>query len=57
MFFPLSGLLVILTLKMHIDKLTGLVVDLCIKIHSSVGPGCFEKVYEELLYYELVKRE
>ena len=38
---------------MEINKLTGLVVDLAIKIHSKVGPGCFEKVYEEILYYEL----
>lgn len=30
-------------------------VDLCIKIHSKIGPGCFEKVYEEILYYELNK--
>jgi GxxExxY protein len=40
---------------MDIDKLTGIVVDVCIKIHSKIGPGCFERVYEELLYYELVK--
>ncbi len=38
---------------MVINKLTGIVVDLCIKIHSKVGQGCFEKVYEEILYYEL----
>jgi GxxExxY protein len=38
---------------MEIDELTGIVVDCCIKIHSKVGPGCFEKVYEEILYYEL----
>lgn len=38
---------------MEISKLTGLIVDLCIKIHSKIGPGCFEKVYEEILYYEL----
>ena len=31
------------------------VVDLCIKIHSRVGPGCFERVYEEILYHELTK--
>jgi len=42
---------------MNIDSLTGIVVDLCIKIHSRVGPGCFEKVYEEILYFELVKQE
>src|SRR6188472_525281 len=40
---------------MDINKLTGIVVDLCIKIHSKIGPGCFEKVYEEILYYELTK--
>ena len=32
---------------MKINELTGIVVGLCIKIHSKVGPGCFEKVYEE----------
>jgi len=40
---------------MDINKLTGIVVDLCIKIHSRIGPGCFEKVYEEILNYELTK--
>ncbi len=38
-----------------IEKLAAVVVDLCIKIHKRVGPGCFERVYEEILYYELVK--
>jgi GxxExxY protein len=41
---------------MNIDEITGKIVDACIKIHSTVGPGCFEKVYEEILYFELVKR-
>jgi GxxExxY protein len=40
---------------MIIDKLTAIVVDVCIKIHRKIGPGCFEKVYEEILYYELTK--
>lgn len=40
---------------MEINKLTGIAVDLCIKIHSRIGPGCFERVYEEILYYELCK--
>ncbi len=44
-----------LFLIMSINELTGVIVDLCIKIHSKVGPGCYEKVYEEVLYYELVK--
>ncbi|MEQ1675101.1 MAG: GxxExxY protein [Chitinophagaceae bacterium] len=40
---------------MDINQLTAIVVDLCIKIHKKVGPGCFERVYEEILYYELTK--
>lgn len=40
---------------MEIDKLTGIIADLCIKIHNKVGPGCFERVYEEILHYELCK--
>ena len=40
---------------MTIDELTAIVIDLCIKIHKRIGPGCFEKVYEEILYYELTK--
>ena len=27
--------------------LTGTIVDLSMKIHTSVGPGCLERVYEE----------
>jgi GxxExxY protein len=40
---------------MHIDEITGIVINACIKIHKAIGPGCFERVYEELLYYELIK--
>lgn len=38
---------------MYIDDLTNLVINLSIKIHIRIGPGCFEKVYEEILYHEL----
>ena len=38
-----------------INELTATVVDLCVKIHSRIGPGCFERVYEEILYHELTK--
>ena len=41
---------------MEIDILTSIVIDYCIKIHSRIGPGCFEKVYEEILNYELIKQ-
>ena len=40
---------------MPIDELTEIVIGVCIKIHSKIGPGCFERVYEEILYYELSK--
>lgn len=40
---------------MPIHELTELVIHLCIKIHKKIGPGCFEKVYEEILCYELTK--
>jgi GxxExxY protein len=42
-------------MQTSIEELAAVVVDLCIKIHKRVGPGCFERVYEEILYYELVK--
>lgn len=38
------------------DLIIGQVVDSSIKIHSRIGPGCFERVYEECLSYELSKR-
>lgn len=42
---------------MNINELTAIVVDLCIKIHRKTGPACFEKVYEEILYYELTRHD
>jgi GxxExxY protein len=41
---------------MEINELTGIVVNTCIRIHTQIGPGCFERVYEEILYYELQKQ-
>lgn len=42
---------------MEINELTGIIVHTCLKIHNRIGPGCYEKVYEEILYYELVKMD
>jgi GxxExxY protein len=39
-----------------INLLTGAVLDACIKIHTTIGPGCFERVYQEAIYYEITKR-
>jgi GxxExxY protein len=41
---------------MQINQVTGIVVDCSLKIHNAIGPGCFERVYEECLYYELIER-
>jgi GxxExxY protein len=43
------------TRPIPINELTEIVIGLCIKIHSKIGPGCFERVYEKILYYKLTK--
>ena len=40
----------------EIDKLTGKIIGLAIKVHQTLGPGFVEKVYEKALSYEF-KRE
>ncbi len=42
---------------MDANLITGIIVDASVKIHSAIGPGCYERVYEELLYFELNKRQ
>lgn len=37
------------------NELAKIVVDLCLKIHRTLGPGLLESVYEEVLCYELRK--
>ncbi len=39
------------------NEIAAIVVDTCFKIHSKLGAGLFESVYEEILFYELSKRE
>lgn len=39
-----------------VNVITGDILDSCIKIHTRLGPGLFESVYEELLVYELKKK-
>ena len=38
------------------NRLSTIIVDTCFKIHTQLGPGLLESVYEEILYYELRKR-
>lgn len=39
------------------NEITKTIIDLCIKIHKTLGPGLLESVYEEVLAYELNKHE
>lgn len=41
---------------MHTNEITGIILEEAIKIHRDLGPGLFESVYEEVLFYRLTKR-
>ena len=38
---------------MNENRIATAIVDTCFKIHTTLGAGLFESVYEEILYYEL----
>ena len=41
---------------MYENDISREVVDACFKIHTTLGPGLFESVYEEILEFEMKKR-
>ena len=41
---------------MHFNEISGAVVDASMKVHSALGPGLLENVYEVCLAHELNKR-
>lgn len=41
---------------MHENEISGIIVDAAFKIHSTLGPGLLESVYETILAYELRQR-
>ena len=41
---------------MHENQLTGIVVSIAYDIHSKLGPGLFESVYETIMEHELVHK-
>jgi GxxExxY protein len=41
---------------MHENEISGIVVGAAFKVHTSLGPGLLESVYEKILAYELRKR-
>jgi GxxExxY protein len=38
------------------NELAKVIVDIAYHIHTTLGPGLFESVYEEIMCYELAKR-
>ena len=41
---------------MNINEISGMIVDAAFKVHSTLGPGLLESVYEAVLEKELLKR-
>jgi len=37
------------------NEISKLIVDVAFKVHTKLGPGLLESIYEEILYFELVK--
>lgn len=44
-------------LPAHMNRISGKIVDAAFKVHSSLGPGLLESVYEICLVHELKKNE
>jgi GxxExxY protein len=42
--------------RMKAEDITGIIVDAAMKVHSALGPGLLESVYETCLRHELQKR-
>jgi GxxExxY protein len=41
---------------LQLDEITGSIVDAAMKVHTALGPGLLESVYEKCLKHELIKR-
>ena len=39
----------------RINTITSAIIKACIELHKDLGPGLFESVYEEILYYKFQK--
>lgn len=38
------------------SEIARIIVDVALKIHTTLGPGLLESVYESVFFYELTKR-
>jgi GxxExxY protein len=41
---------------MHENELSKIIVNTAFEIHNKLGPGLFESVYEEIMYFELLSK-
>lgn len=41
---------------MNENEISKILVDCCFNVHTELGPGLLESVYEEVLAYEIIKR-
>ena len=41
---------------MNENEISKILVDCCFKVHTELGPGLLESVYEQVLSYEIIKR-
>ena len=41
---------------MDTNEVTGIIIDAAMKVHTSLGPGMLESVYEKCLKHEVTKR-
>lgn len=37
------------------NEIAAIIVNTCFQIHTKLGPGLFESVYEEILHFELIE--
>jgi GxxExxY protein len=40
----------------HVDEITGSILDAAMKVHTALSPGLLESVYEKCLEHELIER-
>lgn len=45
-----------MTLETPLDKVTGEILDACVKLHMALGPGLLESIYEVVLARDLERR-